>query len=251
MQQSRISLLALLVALGAAVPAVAQTTTEAPAEGEAAAPAEAPAEGAAEAPAEGAAPDLSMGVDVGAPAGEIKPGDTYVVASFEAWQQRCIKTELSADPCQLYQLLKDKDGNSVAELSFFSLPEGSEGPAVAGATFIAPLETLLTEGLRLTVDSNKTRAYPFTVCTQQGCVARLGFSAEEVAMFKKGNLATMAIVPFVAPDQQVGLEVSLAGFTAGFDAVTAANKLADAAAIEAAKAAPAEGAAPAEAAPAP
>jgi len=222
MKTLQLPLLALLAALAAPLPLAAQDTTEAPAEGETV---------VADPPSEDG---LSMGVEVGG--GDPQAGDTYVAARFEAWEQRCVKTETGADPCQLYQLLKDADGNSVAEFSVFSLPEGTQGPAVAGANFIAPLETLLTEGMRLSVDGSKTRAYPFTVCTGVGCVARIGFTAEEIGMFKKGAKATMAIVPFVAPDQQVTLDVSLKGFTAGFDAVTAANKAAD----EAAKAAAAE-----------
>ncbi len=63
-------------------------------------------------------------------------------AKFEEWEQRCIRTESGADPCQLYQLLKDDQGKSVAEFTIFGLPAG--WPAVAGATIIVPLETLLT-----------------------------------------------------------------------------------------------------------
>jgi invasion protein IalB len=229
--------LALMLALALAAPALAQETTEAPATD---APAtDAPATDAGVAADAGTTEGLSMGAEVGAAPGV---GDTYTAATFEAWEQRCIKTESGADPCQLYQLLKDEKGNAVAEFSVFSLPEGSEGPAVAGATFIAPLETLLTAGLTLQVDTNKPRAYPFTFCGQIGCVARIGFTAEEIASFKKGANAMMTILPFVAPDQKVSLTVSLKGFTAGFDAVAAANKAADAAApAEAPAEAPASG----------
>ena len=118
MQTSKISALFVLAAL-AGVPALAQETTEAPAT-------DAPATDATTAPAGDAAADtgLSMGQEVG---GAPKVGDTYVAAKFEAWEQRCVKTSLSADPCQLYQLLKDAEGNSVAELSFFSLPNQQKG----------------------------------------------------------------------------------------------------------------------------
>ena len=81
-----------------------------------------------------------------------------------------MRTESGIDPCQLYLLLKDKNGNSVAEFTIFNLPKGSEGPAVAGATFIAPLETLLPAGMMLQVDSAKAKGYPFSFCTQIGCV---------------------------------------------------------------------------------
>ncbi len=159
---------------------------------------------------------LSMGADADAAADGV--GSSYVEAKFEAWEQRCIRTEDGANPCQLYQLLKDAEGNAVAEFSMFKLPEGAQ--AVAGATVIVPLETLLTENLLLGVDGGKAKIYPFTFCSSIGCVARIGFTAEEVAQFKKGAKATLTIVPVVAPDQKVNADVSLAGFTAGFDAVS-------------------------------
>ena len=179
----------------------------------------------AEAPAEAPAPtDLAMGAEVtpGLPnqaAAEV--GQTYFAAAFDKWEQRCEKTADGADPCQLYQLLFDKDGNSVAEISLFNLPEGGE--AAAGATFVAPLETLLTANLRITVDAGSTRIYPFAFCAKQGCVARLGFTAEELAALKAGLKAVVTIVPAAAPDQVVNLDLTLKGFTAGFDAVAAAN----------------------------
>lgn len=202
--------LAVSLMLGAAPAAFAQEAakpaTEAPA-------AEAPA--AATPAAEAAAPAAD------APAADNAIGQPYVKANFDAWEQRCIKTETGADPCQLYQLLKDKEGTSVAEFSMFNLPTG--GQAVAGATIIVPLETLLTENLQLVVDTGKPRVYPFTFCAQMGCVARVGFSAEDLAQFKKGNKATVTIVPMVAPDQKVAVDISLKGFTAGFKAVEDSN----------------------------
>lgn len=225
--------LALILAL-AATPLMAQTEA-APAAEDAA-----PAEGVA---ADGAAAEnLAMGQEVGAADG---PGSTYTVATFEAWEQKCVRTESGVDPCQLYLLLKDQEGNSVAEFTMFNLPAGSEGPAVAGATFIAPLETLLTAGMALQIDQAKGKMYPFTFCAQIGCVARIGFTAEEITAMKAGANAKITIVPFVAPDEKVELAISLKGFTAGYDAVAAANDAADAAAQSAApaEAAPAEGAA--------
>ena len=180
-----------------------------------------------EAPADAAQPtDLAMGQDPNATPGlptqtEAEVGNTYLAASFDKWEQRCVKTADGADPCQLYQLLLDKDGNSVAEISLFDLPPGGE--AAGGATFMAPLETLLTANLRITVDAGKTRIYPFAFCTKLGCVARLGFTTEELAAFKKGIKGVLTIVPAAAPDKSVDLDLTLKGFTAGFEAVTAAN----------------------------
>lgn len=203
--------LGLALALAAAPVLAQETTTEAPA-------AEAPA---ADAPV---ADGLNMGTEAGAPVVPLtqetaEVGQTYTLAAFELWEQRCTKMADGSDPCQLYQLLKDKDGNNVAEISMFPLPAG--GQAAAGATIIAPLETLLTANLLLAIDGTKPKIYPFTFCAQIGCIARVGFTADEVTQFKKGAKATMTIVPAAAPEQKVDLDVSLKGFTAGYDAVAA------------------------------
>ncbi|NEX44923.1 invasion associated locus B family protein [Pseudotabrizicola algicola] len=162
---------------------------------------------------------LSMGTEVGAEASGV--GSSYVEAKFEAWEQRCIRTEDGADPCQLYQLLLDSEGNAVAEFSMFNLPAG--GQAAAGATVIVPLETLLTENLMMAVDGSAPRVYPFTFCSTIGCVSRIGFTAAEVEQFKRGAKAVLTIVPVVAPDQKVSVDLSLKGFTAGYTAVSATN----------------------------
>ena len=146
-------------------------------------------------------------------------GETYLGATFDLWEQRCVKTEDGSDPCQLYQLLKDANGTSVAEISMFSLPEG--GQAAAGATVIVPLETLLTANLTIAIDTAQPKIYPFTFCAQIGCLARIGFTADEVEQFKKGASATMTSVPAAATDQKVQLAISLKGFTAGYEAVKA------------------------------
>jgi invasion protein IalB len=171
---------------------------------------------------DGAAPDgLSMGREADTGAAPDGIGTTYVAETFGDWEQRCVRTEDGADPCQLYQLLRDSEANPVAEISVFGLPAGQQ--AAAGATIIVPLETLLTEELTMIVDSSKPRRYPFSWCSTIGCFARVGFTADEVAAFKKGNKAELSIVPVVAPDQQVKVQVSLTGFTAGYDAVNKAN----------------------------
>lgn len=166
--------------------------------------------------------DLSMGATA-APAvltkDTAKVGQGYLATNFDLWEQRCQKTEDGKDPCQLFQLLKDADGNSVAEFSIFGLPAG--GKAAAGGIVVVPLETLLTEALTIGIDTLPAKIYPFTFCTVEGCVARVGFTAEEVEQFKKGSKATVSLVPAAAPDKRVSLDISLKGFTAGYEAVVA------------------------------
>ncbi|OIQ06289.1 MAG: hypothetical protein AUK60_08315 [Rhodobacteraceae bacterium CG2_30_10_405] len=140
----------------------------------------------------------------------------YIAATNGDWEQRCIRTEDGSDPCQMYQLLKDENANAVAEMTILPLPDGQQ--AVAGSQIMVPLETLLTEQLILQIDSSPAKIYPFTWCAAQGCVARIGFTAADIAALKKGANATITIVPVVAPDQKVKLTVSLKGFTAAYDA---------------------------------
>ena len=156
--------------------------------------------------------DLSLGEPVNINA----VGQPYIREEFGDWALRCLRApEGQDDPCQLYQLLLDADGNAVAEISMFPLPGG--GRAAAGATIVAPLETLLTEQLTISVDGGQARRYPFTFCNAAGCVARVGFTQDEVNQFKRGNAGQMRLVPAGAPDQEILLEISLTGFTAGFD----------------------------------
>lgn len=223
-----LSALALILAFGGGLPALAQSTDEAPD----AAPAAPADEGEAATSGGDPSSDLSMGTEI---ADGDQLGSHYVKGDFGSWEQRCTRSGLSEDPCELYILLKDDDDNNVAELAIFNLPEGAQTEAVAGATFTSPLETLLTAGLQLAVDGGKARAYPFTVCTISGCIARIGLTAAELDQFKKGAEATFSIVPFRAPDQKVSLSASLSGFTAGYDAVVAQNVLADEAARVAAE----------------
>lgn len=189
-------------AADATAPAATDTTTTAPA-----------ADGTA------AQPDaLSLGTEDKT----TEVGKNYTREAFGDWNLNCTKTaDGKNEPCQLYQLLHDKDGNAVAEVNLVSLPAGGE--AVAGATIITPLETLLTEQLRLTIDAGKTKRYPFNFCTAIGCISRVGFTGDELAAMKKGAKANIVIVPVAAPDKTVSVDVSLKGLTAGLDAVTAAN----------------------------
>ena len=187
-----------------------------------------PSEEAADGAAAGTAPD---------PEG---PGSYYAMSEHGDWTIRCIRAGQGKDPCEMYKLLTDEDDNAVAELTLVPL---SNGNVAAGATLVAPLETDLIEGLGFQVDAGEMRGYPFSFCAPVGCVSRLGFTPQELAGMKAGRIANVQLLPFGGdPAEPVQLSMSLAGFTAAFDELTAY-------AAEPAPAAPAEDA-PAEDAPA-
>lgn len=189
----RLPVLALALTL-AALPALAQDTT-------------------ADSAAPAAQPEVSMGIPEMPDQANAQPGQLYLGGKFELWEKRCLKSADGKDPCQLYQLLMGADGKPVAEISFFTLPAG--GQAVAGATIVVPLETLLTANLRVAVDAAPGKLYPYSYCNINGCVAKVGFTADEIKAMQSGNQATISIVPAAAADQSVQIAVSLKGFTDG------------------------------------
>ena len=224
-----------LIALATALPATAQEDEAPDAQTEAQEPAaqapdaetpeaEAPEAQATPSPegepggagdADAATGDLGLSLGEG---DDAQPGQVYVRETFTDWELRCERTGEGEDPCQLYQLLRDGEGNSVAEISLFKVPQNDRGVA-AGATIITPLMTLLSEPIALSVDGATPKRYPFAWCNAIGCVAQVGFTDEEIAAFRGGNAGELGIVPAVAPDQRETLAISLAGFTAGFEAL--------------------------------
>lgn len=143
---------------------------------------------------------------------------TYIKEEYGDWQLKCFRSEAEEDPCQMYQLLTEEAGNPVAEFSLFRLAEGAQ--AVAGATIVVPLGTLLTEELRISVDGGRAKTYTYSFCSMVGCFARIGLTQEDINSFKAGGVANLQIVPAQAPDQTVNIRASLDGFTAAFDNVT-------------------------------
>lgn len=144
-----------------------------------------------------------------------KVGQRYSKEKFGDWDLACIKVEKGDDPCSLLQIMNGKDNKPMAEFSLFRLEGG--GQAVAGATAIVPLETLLPAQLTISVDGAPGKRYRYSFCNPIGCVAQIGLTAEDIAAFKKGKEATVSLVPAPAPDQVVTMKMSLKGFTAGFE----------------------------------
>jgi invasion protein IalB len=144
-----------------------------------------------------------------------KVGEVYLAEKADPWELRCTKAETGQGPCQIFQLLLNDQGGAVAEFNMFSIPDG-KGVA-AGAVVVVPLETLLDAGLLIQVDDAPAKGYSFAYCTSYGCIARVGFTAEELDAIKAGSAATLTIVPAKSKDVKVNLKLSLAGFTDLFE----------------------------------
>uniref|UniRef100_UPI001A8EFD47 invasion associated locus B family protein n=1 Tax=Paracoccus shandongensis TaxID=2816048 RepID=UPI001A8EFD47 len=202
------------------------------------APAPAAEAPAADAPAAAPATD-GAAAPAAAPANaEPQVGQYYVKSTTQDWTTRCLKAEQGKDPCELYQLLKDGEGNSVAEMTLIPLKNNKD--VAAGATLVAPLETDLIQGLGFAVGQGEARGYPFSFCAPVGCVSRLGFTQAELDALKRGSEATLTLLPFGGNrENPVRLKLSLSGFTAAFDALSAYADEVAAQAVPAPQAAPA------------
>lgn len=131
------------------------------------------------------------------------------------WDLQCAISGPEPRPCRMYQLLKDSQGNPVAEVTMYRLPAGA--PAAAGATFVVPLQTLLPQQLTLTLDGVPANRIPYAYCIQIGCMARMGMSAIEAEAYKNGKNVTVSLVPASAPDQVVTVNMSLKGFKEAYE----------------------------------
>ncbi|WP_199259297.1 invasion associated locus B family protein [Paracoccus binzhouensis] len=215
---------ALFTLAGSAGSVMAQEAAQTPAQPAAEAPAsEAPASDtpAAQAPAAEAATTPAPAAETPAADGAPQVGQPYAKSTHGDWTLRCMKTESGKDPCELYQLLKDQNDSPVAEASVIPMT----GNVQAVITFVAPLETDLQAGLGLQVDAAKESRYPFMLCARVGCISRIGLAEAELGPLKKGNKATVSVLPFGASKEQlVKLDLSLKGFTAGMAALNEANK---------------------------
>jgi invasion protein IalB len=151
---------------------------------------------------------------------DAEPGQAYQLGTFDAWDVRCLRIENGeTDPCEMHQLLRGPEGNATAEINLFLLDRDD---IPAGATIVTPLETLLTQGIGLSVDGGEGKTYPFQLCNRQGCVAQVGFTPAEVDTMKAGTQAVVTIRPAASPETPVRLTISLSGFTAAHEALTVA-----------------------------
>lgn len=141
--------------------------------------------------------------------------EEITVETHGAWEVRCTADKKN---CFMYQLMLNAEGRGVAEFTMVKLPAGNE--AVAGATVVAPLGTLLTRGMVMAVDENEATQYPFSWCTRPGCFARFGLTDLTIQQMQSGAAVKIALFSIADAQQAVEVEASLEGFTAAFETLT-------------------------------
>lgn len=82
----------------------------------------------------------------------------------------------------------------------------------------APLGVLLPTGLGLKIDETDIGRAGFVRCREDlGCVAEVMLEDDLLAKLRSGTTATFIV--FQTPEEGVGIPISLAGFSQGFDAL--------------------------------
>lgn len=149
--------------------------------------------------------------------GETGPrvGEQYIKETSGDWSISCIKAEAGDDRCAMVQILNGAQGDPIAEVTIGKLPAG--GAAVAWANVVVPLETLLQAQLAVSIDGAPRKLYNYHHCVPVGCLAQLGLTQGDIDAMKSGSKAVLSLVPARVPDQVLNMDMSLSGFTAGFD----------------------------------
>ncbi len=116
---------------------------------------------------------------------EVAAGETFVAEIFRDWQIRCIRSEgdEAPDRCEMFQLLEEENGNPVAEFRI-SAPLIAEDGAIANATILTPLDTLLSPGLQLQIDEEEPAILPYAFCRPVGCFVQISLTEENMALFQ-------------------------------------------------------------------
>lgn len=155
---------------------------------------------------------------------EVEAGETFVAEIFRDWQIRCIRSEgdVTPDRCEMFQLLEEENGNPVAEFRI-AAPLIPEEGAIANATILTPLDTLLSPGLQLQIDDQEPAILPYAFCRPVGCFVQISLTEENMDLFQNGADALVVIFALTRDELgQIGgvpvpTTASLRGFTAAFE----------------------------------
>jgi len=156
--------------------------------------------------------------DAAFPVAQAGAGEPEPKATFGEWEQRCVG-EGEQEQCVLVQFGKTEKGEVLSRVTITALPADAE--AAAGFTIIGPLGVLLPAGLSFQVDDGRQNRYPFQVCEVQGCLTRFGITETEVEVMKGGTDLNLTVVPAAGNPEPVLIKISLAEFSAAWDALNA------------------------------
>ncbi len=140
----------------------------------------------------------------------VKDGQKY-----QDWTGKCEQLpDNKGEQCFIFQTLTDEEAKRpVLQTVVGYLQDGK--PALI---FTVPLGVALRAGLGLKIDDGEVSRIPYENCNPVGCVAGVPLENKLISSLKRGLKAT--VVVFDGSGRRISLELSLKGFTSGFDALT-------------------------------
>jgi invasion protein IalB len=140
-------------------------------------------------------------------------GQGAVRSVHQEWQIRCDTPPGShGEQCALIQSVTAEDRANVG-LTVIVLKTSDQKSRLMRV--VAPLGVLLPSGLGLKIDNADIGRAGFVRCLPNGCVAEVVMDDKLVGQLKSGQQATFVI--FQTPEEGIGIPLSLAGFSAGYD----------------------------------
>ena len=131
------------------------------------------------------------------------------------WQIRCdMPPGAQSEQCALIQSVTAEDRPNIG-LTVIVLKTADQKSRLMRV--LAPLGVLLPSGLGLKIDDADIGRAGFVRCLPNGCVAEVVMDDKLVGQLRAGQQATFVI--FQTPEEGIGIPLSLAGFSAGYDAL--------------------------------
>lgn len=160
---------------------------------------------------------LAAAVSIAAAAPAAAQNETAVVETHGDWEIRCTPDKAR---CTMQQAFIDAEGRAVAVMTIARLqgrttPDGTAVPAQMAVR--VPLGVMLTEGLGVQVDSNKTDVAPFNFCIQAGCQVLTPVPESFISSLKAGVNAKV-LFRFIDGNAQTAT-ISLKGFTKAYNSL--------------------------------
>ena len=127
--------------------------------------------------------------------------------TFGDWKITCAESQ-----CRMSQsLVREETGEALLIARIF-VNNGT--PTLIVTT---PLGVFLKPRLIVQIDATRARAYGFEICDSDGCHVGINLDAELLRALQRGSVAKMTLQDGL--QQDVTLGISLAGFTAGMEAL--------------------------------
>ncbi len=145
-----------------------------------------------------------------------------VRSEHQDWIVRCQPAPEDAfgagELCEMYQGVSESESGQTVFEVVIGYPQGAESPI---ALFNLPLGMRLPPGVQLQVDENEPVRFAVQICLNSGCRGDIAIDETLESQMRAGAQAVLTIVD--PQGRNIGLPLSLTGFSAALDEVEASR----------------------------